>query len=48
MIRCASTLVIRVSITERVCSQVLYTSSGQPFLISGSGTLGWDQVCRIL
>ncbi|KAH7105836.1 PLP-dependent transferase [Auriculariales sp. MPI-PUGE-AT-0066] len=24
--------------------QVLFTSSGQPFLISGSGTLGWDQV----
>lgn len=23
---------------------VLYTEDAQPFLISGSGTLGWDQV----
>lgn len=23
-------------------SQVLYTKDGQPFLVAGSGTLGWD------
>ena len=28
---------------------VLYTKDAQPFLISGSGTLGWDQasLCRL-
>lgn len=25
-------------------SQVLQTKNGQPFIIAGSGTLGWDQV----
>lgn len=25
-------------------SQVLYTNDGQPFLVAGSGTLGWDMV----
>ncbi|KAF9048250.1 PLP-dependent transferase [Hymenopellis radicata] len=28
--------------------EVLYTKEGQPFLISGSGTLGWDQVAANL
>ncbi|EGN92187.1 hypothetical protein SERLA73DRAFT_147539 [Serpula lacrymans var. lacrymans S7.3] len=28
----------------RMTRDVLYTKSAQPFLISGSGTLGWDQV----
>ncbi|OJT02875.1 Alanine--glyoxylate aminotransferase 1 [Trametes pubescens] len=28
----------------RMTRQVLYTADAQPFLISGSGTLGWDQV----
>jgi len=28
----------------RMTRQVLFTKAGQPFLISGSGTLGWDQV----
>lgn len=28
----------------RMTRQVLYTTTAQPFLISGSGTLGWDQV----
>ena len=31
----------------RMIRDVLYTEDAQPFLISGSGTLGWDQVrCR--
>lgn len=25
-------------------SEVLYTKDGQPFLVGGSGTLGWDMV----
>ncbi|THH01050.1 hypothetical protein EW026_g1559 [Hermanssonia centrifuga] len=28
----------------RMTRDVVFTSSGQPFLIAGSGTLGWDQV----
>lgn len=32
----------------RMLREVLYTSSGQPFLIAGSGTLGWDQVAANL
>lgn len=24
---------------------VVFSAEGQPFLISGSGTLGWDQAC---
>ncbi|KAF9054562.1 pyridoxal phosphate-dependent transferase [Panaeolus papilionaceus] len=28
----------------RMTREVLFTKTGQPFLISGSGTLGWDQV----
>jgi len=28
----------------RMTREVLYSKEGQPFLISGSGTLGWDQV----
>ena len=28
----------------RMTRQVLFTESAQPFLIAGSGTLGWDQV----
>lgn len=32
----------------RLLRDVLFTKSGQPFLISGSGTLGWDQVASNL
>ncbi|KAF8582723.1 PLP-dependent transferase [Ramaria rubella] len=32
----------------RMVRQVLCTTKGQPFLISGSGTLGWDQVAANL
>lgn len=35
-------------LTPRVHSEVLFTEDAQPFLISGSGTLGWDQVCSFL
>lgn len=28
----------------RLLRQVLYTTDGQPFLVAGSGTLGWDAV----
>jgi hypothetical protein len=28
--------------------QVLFTKDAQPFIISASGTLGWDQVCHFL
>lgn len=28
--------------------QVLYTKDAMPFLIAGSGTLGWDQVASNL
>ncbi|EIN06153.1 PLP-dependent transferase [Punctularia strigosozonata HHB-11173 SS5] len=28
----------------RMTREILYTTTGQPFLIAGSGTLGWDQV----
>jgi len=28
----------------RMIRDVLYTKDAQPFLVSGSGTLGWDQV----
>ena len=30
----------------RMVRDVLYTKDAQPFLVSGSGTLGWDQVGR--
>ena len=30
----------------RMIRDVLYTKDSQPFLISGSGTLGWDQASR--
>lgn len=29
----------------RMTREVLFTKDAQPFLIAGSGTLGWDQVC---
>ncbi|KAG7085263.1 hypothetical protein E1B28_013867 [Marasmius oreades] len=32
----------------RMTRKVLLTSDGQPFLIAGSGTLGWDQVASNL
>ncbi|OCH91000.1 PLP-dependent transferase [Obba rivulosa] len=32
----------------RMTREVLYTTTAQPFLISGSGTLGWDQVAANL
>ncbi|EPQ56393.1 PLP-dependent transferase [Gloeophyllum trabeum ATCC 11539] len=32
----------------RMTRDVLLTSTGQPFIISGSGTLGWDQVASNL
>ncbi|KAF9445964.1 PLP-dependent transferase [Macrolepiota fuliginosa MF-IS2] len=32
----------------RMTREVLYTKTAQPFLISGSGTLGWDQVAANL
>ncbi|ESK97722.1 alanine-glyoxylate transaminase [Moniliophthora roreri MCA 2997] len=32
----------------RMTRKVLFTTSGQPFLIAGSGTLGWDQVASNL
>lgn len=35
----------RVTLTRPANREVLLTTTGQPFLISGSGTLGWDQVC---
>jgi alanine-glyoxylate transaminase/serine-glyoxylate transaminase/serine-pyruvate transaminase len=28
----------------RLLRKVLYTTDGQPFLVAGSGTLGWDAV----
>ena len=28
----------------RMMRQVLFTQDAQPFIIAGSGTLGWDQV----
>lgn len=28
----------------RMTREILYTQTAQPFLIAGSGTLGWDQV----
>ncbi|KAJ6624974.1 pyridoxal phosphate-dependent transferase [Mycena sp. CBHHK59/15] len=30
----------------RMTREVVFSKEGQPFLISGSGTLGWDQACR--
>jgi aspartate aminotransferase-like enzyme len=33
---------------DAACRKVLYTTKGQPFLIAGSGTLGWDQVAANL
>ena len=33
---------------DTVGRKVLYTTKGQPFLIAGSGTLGWDQVAANL
>ncbi|GLB41692.1 putative aminotransferase class-V [Lyophyllum shimeji] len=32
----------------RMTREVVFTKEGQPFLISGSGTLGWDQVASNL
>ncbi|KAJ3551684.1 hypothetical protein NM688_g4561 [Phlebia brevispora] len=32
----------------RMIRDVVYTTTGQPFLIAGSGTLGWDQVASNL
>lgn len=32
----------------RMLRQVLYAPKGQPFLVAGSGTLGWDQVAANL
>ncbi|KAI0343115.1 PLP-dependent transferase [Trametopsis cervina] len=32
----------------RMTREVVYTTTGQPFLIAGSGTLGWDQVAANL
>jgi len=32
----------------RMIREVLYTKNAQPFLIAGSGTLGWDQVAANL
>ncbi|CAE6401780.1 unnamed protein product [Rhizoctonia solani] len=33
----------------RMLRQVLYTREGQPFLVAGSGTLGWDMVaCNLV
>jgi alanine-glyoxylate transaminase / serine-glyoxylate transaminase / serine-pyruvate transaminase len=32
----------------RFFREVLFTKDAQPFLISGSGTLGWDQVAANL
>jgi len=32
----------------RMLRDILFTTSGQPFLIAGSGTLGWDQVASNL
>ena len=29
----------------RMTREVVFTQDAQPFLIAGSGTLGWDQVC---
>lgn len=31
-----------------VFRQVVDTRIGQPFIIAGSGTLGWDQVCLVI
>lgn len=28
----------------RMTREVLYTNTAQPFIIAGTGTLGWDQV----
>lgn len=28
----------------RMTREVLFSTTGQPFIIAGSGTLGWDQV----
>lgn len=38
----------RISGLIEVIREVLYTKNAQPFLISGSGTLGWDQVAANL
>ncbi|CCM00366.1 uncharacterized protein FIBRA_02396 [Fibroporia radiculosa] len=32
----------------RMTREVLFTTTGQPFIIAGSGTLGWDQVAANL
>lgn len=41
-----STLLISIYIPHY--RDVLFTKNGQPFLIAGSGTLGWDQVASNL
>ena len=39
-------LLLQLNVTDlpSLCREVLFTKDAQPFLISGSGTLGWDQV----
>jgi alanine-glyoxylate transaminase/serine-glyoxylate transaminase/serine-pyruvate transaminase len=32
----------------KLLRKVLYTTDGQPFLVAGSGTLGWDAVAANL
>lgn len=36
------------TLLDAASRSVLYTTKGQPFLIAGSGTLGWDQVAANL
>ncbi|KAG9018004.1 hypothetical protein FRB90_012672 [Tulasnella sp. 427] len=36
------------SLPPPVCREVLFTADGQPILVAGSGTLGWDQVASNL
>ena len=43
MTRCAL-LDQRPHFVQRKIREVVYSKDAQPFLISGSGTLGWDQV----
>lgn len=39
---------IEDDVLKYVVREVLYTKDAQPFLIAGSGTLGWDQVAANL
>lgn len=34
--------------THATGRQLLYSKDAQPFLIAGSGTLGWDQACSLI